>query len=338
MAERIITGYKRLFEVRILHHYWLDEGLTIFDNLPESDRNKKLLGYRGDRLISISPTSKSQKLLVGIGAVSKQTGLGLVVAVPEAQIIPDDTVFAFTIEIKDAAFFNYTSLTLLNRKIAECYAPGEDKIHRYKENVPLFSNLTGVSRGTGAAKQLFLSKEIPGITATDQVEALIISGNALMQLTGSQPGAATQQLNASAVAMPVFHHQQDAPVLSPPPGLTGAPARGIELTDEISDNVFGILEITAVKQGDADYSCTSGGMAKDNYPVFQIRFKNRSTIWKYLSKNNGSPVSESPAPLPFTFAGNAGSKQKPSAGLVKADFENNNPANRIVRLYTEIFE
>ena len=82
MAERITTGYKRLFEVRILHHYWLDEGQTIFDNLLESERNKILLDYKGDRLISVSPTPKSQKLLDGIGAVARQTSLGLVVAVP----------------------------------------------------------------------------------------------------------------------------------------------------------------------------------------------------------------------------------------------------------------
>lgn len=338
MAERITTGYKRLFEVRILHHYWLDEGQTNFDNLPESERNKKLLDNKSDRLISISPTPKTQQLLNGIGAVAKQTGLGLVVAVPETQIIPDDSVFVFTVDIKDSSFFNYTSLTLLERKITECLSPGENKIYRYKVNVPVFSNLTGVSRGTGATKQLFLSREIPGITATDQVEALIISGNALLQLTGSQPGAATQQLNASALAMPVFHHQQDAPVINPPPGLIGAPPRGIELTHEINDNVFAIIEITAVKAGDADYSCTSGGIAKEGYPVFQIRFKNRSLIWKYLHKNTGSPVSESPAPLPLTYTGNAGSKQKPSEGMVKADFENNNPANRIVRIFTEIFE
>lgn len=210
MAERITTGYKRLFEVRILHHYWLDEGQTVFDNLPESERNKKLLDYKSDQLISVSPTPKTQQLLDDLGAVAKQTGLGLVVAVPKTQIIPDDSVFVFTIEITDSAFFNYTSLTLLERKIAECFSPGENKIYRYKANVPVFSNLTGVSRETGVAKQLFLSKEIPGITATDQVEALIISNNALLQLTGSQPGAATQQLNASVLAMPVFHHQQDA--------------------------------------------------------------------------------------------------------------------------------
>ena len=146
MAERITTGYKRLFEVRILHHYWLDEGATIFDNLPESERNKKLLNYKADQLISVSPTPKTQKLLDGINAVARQTSLGLVVAIPETQITPDDSVFLFTIEIKDSAFFNYTSFTLLDRKIVECFSPGENKIYRYKANVPVFSNLTGVSQ------------------------------------------------------------------------------------------------------------------------------------------------------------------------------------------------
>lgn len=338
MAELIATGYKRLFEVRILHHYWLDEGTTMFDSLPETERNKKLLNYKIDSLISINPTPHSTKALKGIGAIAKQTGLGLVVVVPADKIIPDDTLFVFTIEIKESSFYKYTAFTLLNHKITDCYSPGDDKIFRYKENVPVFSNLTGVSRGSGAGKQLFLSKEIPALTATDQVEALIISGNALMQLTGSQPGAATQQLGSNAASLPVFYHQEDAPPIIPPPGLAGAPARGIELTQEITDNVFGIIEITAVKPGDADYSCTSGGIAKENYPVFQIRFKNRSVIWKYLRKSNGSPVSESPAPLPLTYSGNSGTKQKPSAGFIKAEFEGNIPTNWIERIYTEIFE
>ena len=338
MAELIATGYKRLFEVRILHHYWLDDGTTIYDNLTETERIKKILNYKIDSLISINPTPLTRKTLKGIGGIAKQTGLGLVVALPADKVIPDDTVFGFTIEIKESSFYKYTALTLQNHKISDCFSPGENRIVRYKENTPVFSNLTGVSRGSGAGKQLFLSKEIPALTANDQVEALVISGNALLQLTGSQPGAATQQLSSNAASMPVFYHQQDAPQINPPPGLLGAPARGIELTQEFTDNVFGIVEITAVKAGDADYSCTSGGIAKENYPIFQIRFKNRSVIWKYLRKSNGSPVSESPAPLPLTYSGNAGTKQKPSAGFIKADFESNNPANKIERIYTEIFE
>jgi len=338
MSEITTTGYKRLFEVRILHHYWLDEGTSVFDSLSEALKTKKLLSYSLNGIVSIKPLASTSVMLKGLRAFARQTTHGLVVVIPEDAPVPDDALFKFVIEIKDPEFFRYSSLTLQEHKIVDCYSPGEDILYRYKENVPLFSNLTGVPRGSGAGKQLFLSKEIPAITASDKVEHLIITGGALLQLTGSQPGAGTVELSPSAASMPVYYNQQDSPVLGIPPGLTGAPERGIRLTPEIPDNAFGIISITAVKPGDPDYSCTNGGFAKDNYPVFQIRFKNRSVIWKYLNKITGLPVSESTTPLPLTFSGNAGTKQKPSAGLIKADFQGGDPAGRIERIYTEIFE
>jgi hypothetical protein len=338
MAEQISSGYNRLFEVRILHHYWLDEGAVVFDSLDETTRNKKLLNYNISGFIALKPTPRTTDLMRNFRAVAKQTGIGLVVALPSDMIIPDDSVFTFTIEITDHTFSSYTALTLLSRKIYECYSPGDDRIYRYKENLPVFSNLTGVPRGVGVGRQLFLSKEIPAPSATDKVEYLVISGNALLQLTGSQPGATTQQLSANAQSAPVYYHQNDAPVIVPPTGLTGAPERGIELSNEIPDNTFGIINIAAVKPGDPEYSCIEGGLAKENHPVFQIRFRNRSLTWAYLNKNNGNPVSESASPLPLTFSGNAGTKQKPSSGVIKADHEDNNPANRIERIFTEIFE
>lgn len=338
MAETISTGYRRLFEVRILHHYWLDEGATVFDSFPEDIRNTKLLRYNISSVLSVNPTPGTIYLLKTLKAVTKQTGTGFVVGVPEEMPVPDILVFTFTIEIQDPAFFSYTALTLQDRKISECYSPGDNKIYRYKENVPVFSNLTGVPRGNGPSKQLFLSKEFQAITAEDKVECLVISGNTLLQLTGDQPGAATNQLNASAQSSPVYYHQNDVPLIVPPPGLAGAPERGIELTSEIPDNVFGIISIAAVKPGDPDYSCTTGGLARVNHPVFQIRFRNRSLTWAYFNKNNGNPVSESATPLPLSFSGNAGTKQKPSSGVIKATHEGNNPANRIERIFTEIFE
>jgi hypothetical protein len=338
MAEQISTGYNRLFEVRILHHYWLDEGAVVFDSLDETTQNKKLLNYNISGFIVIKPTPRSTDLMRNFRAVAKQTGIGLVVAVPSDMIIPDDSVFTFTVEITDHAFSSYTALTLLSRKIHECYSPGDDRIYRYKENLPVFSNLTGVPRGVGPGRQLFLSKEIPAPSATDKVEYLVISGNVLLQLTGSQPGATTQQLSANAQSAPVYYHQNDAPAIVPPTGLTGAPELGIELSSGIPDNTFGIINIAAVKPGDPEYSCTDGGLAKENHPVFHIRFRNRSLTWAYLNKNNGNPVSESASPLPLTFSGNAGTKQKPSSGVIKADHEDNNPANRIERIFTEIFE
>ena len=165
MAESVSTGYKRLFEVRILHHFWLDEGISVFDSLSEEAKIKKLLNYSLNGFLQVKPLPQTASALSGINAIAKQTTLGIVVAVPDNVVIPDDIQLSFTVEITDASFFRYSSLTLQNRKIFECYSPGEDKIYRFKENVPVFSNLTGVPRGTGTGKQLFLSKEIPALTA-----------------------------------------------------------------------------------------------------------------------------------------------------------------------------
>ncbi len=338
MGERIVNGYKRLFEVRLLHHYWLDDGSSVFDSLPESRRTALLLTYDSRNFLDVAPTKSTENKLKAFGCVFKNTSLGFVVAVPKATIIPDDEVFSFVITITNAAFFNYTSLTFTDRKIYEVYYPAKDRIIRYKENIPVFSNLTGASRGVSPDRQLFLSSEIPGSAPTDKVEFLNITSGKLLQLTSSQPGATTMQISASAGSMPVFMHQNDTPAIIPPAGVTGAPAKGVMLTDEIPDQIFGLVNIAATNPGDSDFSCTTGGVAKAICPVFQIRFKSRSAFWKYLDKNTGASVSESATPLPLTFTGNAGVKQKPGEAIIKVKFESDDPTKRIEKIYTEIYE
>lgn len=357
MAERIVNGYKRLFEVRLLHHYWLDQGGKSFDFLPKDDveraalpigerkqptREHRLLTYDVRPFLAVAPTAATEQLLKGLRCVFKATALGLVVAVPSAVRIPDDAMFEFVLTVQDAGFYNYTALTLRPRKIYELYHRPEDKTYRYKENVPVFSNLTGAFRGT----DLYLSTEIKAISTDDQVEALVQTGAdlpeaALLQLISDQPGETTLQLNATATApLPVFYHQGDAPQILPPSGLTGAPLRGIELIGNMSDEVFGLIRITAVKANDANFSCTTGGLAKAKGPVFQLRFKNRSTIWKYYDKrvdkieNPDNSLFTESIPLPLTHFGNAGTRQKPSEGFVKAV----QSGGRITQLVSEIFE
>lgn len=339
MAERILTGYKRLFEVRLLHHYWLDSGATNFDALPEIQRTKLLLTYDCRKFISIQPTQATENKLKALNGVFKSTALGLVVAVPETANISDDEIFTFVLTITDPDFYTYTSLTFISQKIVELYYPVSDKILRFKENIPVFTNLTGVSRVLNGEKLLFLSKEIPAADANDRVEFFNISGGALVQLTSDQPGAATQQINADAAVMPLFIHQKDTPPIIPPTGLTVPIENGIFLTPEIPDNVSGLIHISAKNPADSDFSCTTAGHVKVSYPVFQLRFKNRSAFWKYLNKNTGAEVSESSEPLPFTASGNAGvNKRKPSGQSVKVRYQNNDPTKRILKIFAEIFE
>lgn len=193
----------------------------------------------------------------------------------------------------------------------------------------MLSNLTGTTGGAGA---LFLSAGIPPQAGGEPAEALVLSGAALAQFTGDDP-APTQQIDANANNEPVFVNQGDAPVIVPPPGVTGAPARGVELTDDVTDNVFALIALTAVA-GNAAFSFVDGaGAALTPSPVYQVRFKNRSTLWTYLDKQTGAVKSTEAAPLPLTYFGNAGTKQKPSRGLVKVVLN----AGKITQLVSEIY-
>ena len=335
MVEAVKNIYKRLFEIRLLHHYWLDEGATVFDLIPDQEKkDKRLLSYDRRAFLVVTPTATTAKALNGLGCIYKNTALGCVVAVSDTVVMSGETEFEFVVTVPDRALFNYTSLKLQPRVIYEVYYQPEDKTYRYKENIPVLANRTGAVRGTGVNKALYLSKEIPVLTDDDKVESLVRENNSLMQLTSDQPGADLQELSAQAADFPVFVNQGDIPVITPPAGLTGVPQKGILLSDDIPDNVFGLIHLAATRSDDDDFSfINSDGQAKMSAPVYQVRLKNRSTIWRYLDKNSGAVVSTESEPLPLTHFGNAGTKQKPSSGLVKAEMN----GSKISRLISEIF-
>jgi hypothetical protein len=335
MTERIINGYRPLFEVRLLHHYWLDEGATVFDLLAEqAKKDTRLLQYDVRSFLAVTPTVTTLKALNSFRGVYKHTALGCLVAVPDQVVVPPDAMFELIVTVQNATVFTYTALTLRPQKIYEVYYQPEERTYRYKENVPVLSNLTGATRGAGLNKVLFLSKDIPTLAADDHVEALILSGSALVQLTSDQPSASTQQLHDPATDLPIFVHQGDVPAIVPPSGLVGAPARGVMLSSDITDNVFVLIRLSAVRADDGDFSCIdSSGQAKTAHPVFHVRFKNRATIWQYLNKSTGVVDATEANPLPLTYFGNAGTKPKPSVGLVKAV----KSGTKITQLISEIF-
>jgi hypothetical protein len=355
MAERVDNGYKRLFELRLLHHYWLDEGGKLFDSLPENDGKQvllpkqrppltqecRLLSYDSRSFLTITPTATTERILKGSGCVCRNTALGCIVAIPSNKTFSTDALLEFVVTVKDAAFFNYTTLTLRPQKIYSFLLPSDDSnrlptLYRYKENVPVLSNVTGATRLLNAKKSLFLSKEIPAVQNSDLVESLVLASGGLWQLTSDPPNPKTQQLNSKATDLPVFVHQADVPPIVPPLGLMGVPAKGIQLSNDIPDTVFALIQLSPLRNDDDDFSFIDKNtqLAKTQHPVFQIRFKNRATIWQYLKKENGALVSEEPEPLPLTYFGNAaGNKQKPFAGLVEA----RKSGDKITQLVSNIF-
>ena len=56
MVEHTRTGYQRLVEIRVLHHYWLDEGATTFDDIADAQaRTRRLLRYDARQFVGITP-------------------------------------------------------------------------------------------------------------------------------------------------------------------------------------------------------------------------------------------------------------------------------------------
>lgn len=335
MGERITSSNKCLFEVRLLHHYWLDDGGTLFDDLPsQAAKDARLQSYDRRRFLGVRPTPSTERLLAGKRCLFKETALGFIVTAPVDAQIPEDTVLEFVVTVKDARFYDYTALTLQSQTIHEFFNTADETAYRYKENVPVLSNLTGVARGSGASRELFLSQQNRVKKSDDPVEAIVQSGAKLLQLTGEGSSAATQQLTASAKNWPVFLHQGDVPEIEPPSGLTGTPANGIRLSAEVSDDVHALIELAAVRPGKSYFSyIDASGNPKSPPPVYQVRFKNRSTFWRYLDKATGIEITTEAEALPLTYFGNAGTKQKPSGGLVKPE----KSGTKITRLISEVY-
>lgn len=338
MAERSTTAYQRLFEVRVLHHYWLDDGASLFDTLAADIQAERLLTYDIRPVLRVAPTPTTQRVLGGARCLFMATGLGFVVAAPAGTTLAADTVLAFNITVADSQYFDYTALTFRPQMIYEAADPTDLSptrvVYRYKADVPVLSNLTGATRDLGAGTVLFLSSDYPAPDASDPVESMVASAGALLQLTADNPGAGTQELNASATAMPVFVHQGDVPAIVPPAGVVGAPARGVLLGDDVPDESFALISLTAVRGDNDAFSYVDGtGAPKAAAPVYEVRLKNRSTYWTYLDRRTGALGTTEPQPLPLTFFGNAGTRQKPSRGIVKAQ----KSGARITRLVSEIY-
>ncbi len=325
--------YRLLFELQLLHHYWLDEGNNQFDSLSKEEQEKRLRSYDCRRFFVIAPTAGTAKILDGLSCMYKTTALGFFAALPDKVAVPAETMFEFAVTVRDPDFFNYTALTIRPQKIYEFYHKQEKKTYRYKENIPVLSNQSGSVREniSSNGNTLFLSQEFPA--STDGVESFFIENDQLKQMTNDKSGD-LQDLGIKD-DNPVYIHQGDAPVIILPDGITGAPERGLLLSLGIQDDIFTLIRLQARPDNEQFSLVNANGQAKNDHPVFHVRFKNRSTFWKYLNKKTGKESPIVSAPLPLTYFGNVGTKQKPSKGqFVKIEKDED---NKITRLVSEIF-
>lgn len=274
MAEQVSIGYKRLFEVRALHHYHLYKDLTDFLGLSAADHKKRLVsGYDVRPFLSFTPTPSTQRRLNGLGCVFKKTALGFIVAAADKPDLFTDVVFEFAVTVQQADFVYYTTLSGRRQKIREI-SFGDD-IYRYKENVFLFANGTGTKRTIKGEDWFCLSTEIPlfDAGAIYPADALtLINTDDVQQYVESTIGATPVWATIHTVKgeLPAYVHQDDAPSLSPP---AGSSFPGIELSDELPENIYALIRIESLPYTHEFSLLKSATQLRS--PVFEIHFKSR---------------------------------------------------------------
>lgn len=114
--------YKPLFEVKILHLYYLNKGDLEFFLMNDNDKEKQLAGYDISTLFRIVPSTVTQNKLEGHKLVFKQHNNGFTVWVNVSDvdgstplIALDDTLeLSFLLKLNAHTFFNLTHLDLSN--------------------------------------------------------------------------------------------------------------------------------------------------------------------------------------------------------------------------------
>ena len=290
------------------------------------------------RVLAVEPSATTAAAIAGLRGVFRMTGLGFLVAVPDDAVVPLDTAFEFFVTVTAPDYANYTALSLRPQPIVDVTDPADTEvIHRYKANVPVLSNLTGASQGTGADKRLFLSQPyVNGANAGDGVEALVTSGSEPAPAHRGParrpvPGARAE-VRPSGVRPPGRH-----PPITPPPGSTGAPPGGIELAIDTPPAVAAVIRLVPRRADDTAFSfANANGTPRTPTRVFEVHLRNRWTTWRYRKKGDGSITATEADPLPLTHFGNAGTKQKPSTAAIGVERDSGDPP-KITRLVSDIY-
>ncbi len=114
--------YKPLFQVNILHKYFLNRGENEYFTMSENDKIKQLDKYDFNTFFSVYPTTETQKKLNGYNLVFKPLNSTFTVWSKVTGTnknkpfiaFDNDLSFTFLVKPKESAFFNYSNLKLEN--------------------------------------------------------------------------------------------------------------------------------------------------------------------------------------------------------------------------------
>lgn len=111
--------YETFFELNVLHHFYLNNGEELYDNLTDQEKFRIQNKYSVHDFLSITPTAQTQALLASNQLIYKSTNKGLICGtkyslendLKKPVVMPDENLcLSFKVNLNDGLFYNYTSL------------------------------------------------------------------------------------------------------------------------------------------------------------------------------------------------------------------------------------
>lgn len=120
--------YRTLFELQVLHEYYLNSGPDPFRGMDPTQQQQMLRNYAFDRFLKVIPTARTRKIMDNQKLLlrSDQRGLQVVAQIEETPpgttakpFIPlaNNTELHFLVKINDPSFEIYTDLTLVRNQL-----------------------------------------------------------------------------------------------------------------------------------------------------------------------------------------------------------------------------
>jgi hypothetical protein len=114
--------YSPLFNVNVLHHYFLNKGAQEYSSMTEEEKEIQLETYDINTILTIQPNGETRQKINGHNLVFKKVKTGFAVWTKVTGTdedepfisLEDDLAFTFLIQINDASFYNYTDLKMEN--------------------------------------------------------------------------------------------------------------------------------------------------------------------------------------------------------------------------------
>ena len=343
-------SYKILFEVKILHHYFLNKINDVFDNMTPSGKAEALRGYDVRDFISIEPTGTTAATLSKQHCIYRNTPTGLIVGLQATKsgskffpAIPlsDDLRFTFRLRFIDTYFTNYTALPLL-KDGDSCYYLQNRKANSAKRfpflaqfpaefAVGTYSAGDVISDNAANPSQLFIANKRTTAAApgADWINDQLVGGKPLQYLTKKDllpvyTDWLRYNTGNTGLDLTITLKNRWGDTISPKFETVTEADKTVALVDlhflpedyytiKLEDaakpysNEFSffhansdagqdvVLDIS-VSSDDAAFN-TANGDGSLREPVYELRFCNRFTKWRYLGEKFSNKPEVGPHPL-----------------------------------------